>query len=178
MRAMRRFFARLATFFRSGRAERELHREIAAHLTLLADDFERRGMTREEPRRAALRAYGGVEQAKELHRDERSFVWLEQAFQDLRHACRGLARSPVFVAVAVLSLAFGIGVNAAIFTLVNGILLKNLPVPDPHRIVQLNAHIEKKGFDRSGFTFPVYRELRRQTEIFSDIAGFSETQAV
>jgi predicted permease len=178
MRSFVRFLARLDTFFRRGRAERELHREITAHLTLLADDFERRGMTPEEARRAALRAYGGVEQTKELHRDERSFVWLEQAFQDLRHACRGLARSPAFVAVALLSLAFGIGVNTAIFTLVNGILLKNLPVPDPHRIVQLNAHMEKAGIDSSGFSFPVYRELRRQTEIFSATAGFSGTQAV
>jgi predicted permease len=173
----KRFFARLATFFRRERAEQELHREIAAHLTLMADDFERRGMTPEDARRAALRAYGGVEQAKELHRDERSFVWLEQALQDLRHACRGLARSPAFVAVAVLSLAFGIGVNAAIFTLVNGILLKNLPVPDPDRIVQLNVHI-RAGVDRAGFSFPVYRELRRRTEIFSDIAGFTGSAAV
>src|SRR5580658_415840 len=174
----KRFFARLATFFRRERAEQELHREIAAHLTLMADDFERRGMTPEDARRAALRAYGGVEQAKELHRDERSFVWLEQAFQDLRHACRGLARSPAFVAVAMLSLAFGIGVNTAIFTLVNGILLKNLPVPDPHRIVQLSVHVERTGIDSSGFSFPVYRELRRQTEIFSDMAGFTGIVAV
>jgi len=178
MRSCRRFFSRLDAFFHCGRAERELRREIAAHLTLLADDFERRGMLPEEARRAALRAYGGVEQAKELHRDERSFVWLEQAFQDLRHACRGLARSPAFVAVAVLSLAFGIGVNAAIFTLVNAILLKNLPVPDPHRIVQLSAHIPKAGIDSSGFSFPVYRELRRRTEIVADIAGFTGSAAV
>src|SRR4030095_8686495 len=102
MRGIRRFLAKLRNFVFRGRAEREMAREIDAHLVLLQDDFERRGLKPDEARLAARRAYGGVEYAKELHRDERSFVWLEQGLQDLRYACRGLARRPAYTTTAVL----------------------------------------------------------------------------
>jgi predicted permease len=161
---------------RRGRAERELSREVAAHLALIEDDFRARGMSVAEARLAARRAYGGVEQSKELHRDARSFVWMEQAFQDLRHALRGLRKSPGFCAVALLSLACGIGVNTAIFTLVHGILLERLPVPDPERVVQVKAHF--KEFDGAGFSYPVFTELRRQDAVFADVIGFERAPAV
>ena len=177
-RALRRLFAKVRNFFGRRRAEDEMVREIAAHLALLEDEFLRQGMDLAEARLAARRAYGGVEQAKELHRDARSLFWLEQMLQDLRHAWRSLSKSPGFVAVALLSLAFGIGVNTAIFTLVNGILLKTLPVPDPHRIVQVSAHLSQAGFDSDGFNFPVFRELRRQRGIFADAIAFSPGTAV
>src|SRR5258708_39593906 len=128
MRVVRQLFAKLETFLFRGRAERDLAREIDAHLALLQDEFERRGMAPDAARLAARRAYGGVEQGKELHRDERSFVWLEQAFQDLRHACRGLVRSPGFTLLAILTLALGIGLNPTLFSAYNGIALKPLPV--------------------------------------------------
>ena len=168
---MTRLFAKFRNFFSRERAEQEMVREIAAHLALLEDEFLRQGMDLAEARLAARRAYGGVEQAKELHRDARSLFWLEQMLQDVRHAWRSLSKSPGFVAVALLSLAFGIGVNTAIFTLVNGILLKTLPGPDPHRIVQLSAHLDK--FESNFLNFPVYRELRRQNAIFADAIAFT-----
>ncbi len=170
MRRWRRLAARVGCFVRRSRAERELEREMAAHLALLEDHFARRGMAPAEARRAALRAMGGIEQAKEMHRDERSFAALDQTLQDIRHAWRSFGRSKGFVAVALLSLAFGIGVNTAIFTLVNGILLKKLPVADPDRIVQIKARTDY--FDNSAMSFPVFRELRRRTEIFQDVIGF------
>jgi predicted permease len=173
---MRRFLSKLANFFRRERADREMAREMAAHLALIEDDLMRRGMSAEEARLAARRSWGGLEQTRELHRDERSFVWLEQLAQDARHAWRSLAKSPGFVAVAMLSLAFGIGVNTAIFTLVNGILLKELPVPDPHRIVQVKAKGEH--LDVSSYSYPAYRELSRQTSIFEGTAAFSQRQGV
>lgn len=168
---MRRLFAKIGNFFSRGRAEQEMVREIAAHLTILEDEFLRRGMDLAGARLAARRAYGGVEQAKELHRDARSLFWLEQMLQDVRHAWRSLSKSPGFVAVALLSLAFGIGVNTAIFTLVNGILLKTLPVADPHRIVQVSEREDNHEDDRFGFA--AFRGLRRQSGIFADALAFS-----
>src|SRR5262245_46394871 len=99
---MRRFFARLANLFRSGNAEREMTREIDAHLALIQEDFERRGLAPQEAKLAARRSYGGIEQAKELHREARSFVWIEQCFKDLQYAVRMLLRTPGFTAVAVI----------------------------------------------------------------------------
>jgi dienelactone hydrolase len=86
--------AKLLTILRNDRAERDLAREIASHLALLEEDFQRRGMTPAEAHMAARQAFSGIEQAKQAHRDERSILWLEQTVQDLKHACRALARSP------------------------------------------------------------------------------------
>ena len=93
---LRRFVRRLTDFARPGRADAELSREIASHLALLEEEFQRRGMSAEEARVAARRAFGGVEQAKEIQRDARSFPWLDDARRDLRHAVAAApAHSPL-----------------------------------------------------------------------------------
>src|SRR5688572_11599793 len=141
MTRMRRFFARLATFVRSSRAEQELAREVASHLALLEDEYQRRGMTAPEARLAARRALGGIEQAKEHQRDARSFVWLEDVRQDVRHTLRGLRRTPGFATVAILTLALGIGANTAIFSVINALLLRPLPYDGSDRLVRIAEHL-------------------------------------
>ena len=135
MSDLRRFLLRLHDFVRPARSERDLARELASHLALLEDEFIRRGLTPEAARRAAERSFAGVEQTKELYRDARSFVWLEDARRDLRHAVRTLRRAPGFTAAVVLTLALGIGANTAMFSVISGVVLKPLGYPGADRIV-------------------------------------------
>jgi predicted permease len=176
MRRLRQFSAKLRALARRGRSERVLEKEMAAHLAMIEEDLRRQGLSAEEARFAAQRAFGGVEQAKARYRDQRGFVWLEQFRQDAWHAGRTLRKSPGFATVAILSLAFGIGANTTIFTLVNGVLLKRLSIPEAERVVQLEARGET--WTGGGLSYPQFRELRRQTSIFSDVAGFRPNRAV
>ena len=118
---LRRLLSKYKSFFLKDQMELELEREIAAHLGLLEEDFLRRGMNAEEAHLAARRAYGGVEQAKQMHRDERSILWLERFWQDSRYTIRLLGRSPGFAITVILTIALGIGANTAIFTLVDAV---------------------------------------------------------
>ena len=129
-----RLIAKLSSFLRRDHAEREMAREIGAHLALIEDEFLRDGLPPAEARLAARRAFGGVEQARELHRGERSFASLERFIQDLRHAWRGLARTPGFTLTAILTLALGLGSATAMFSIVNGVLLLPLKYRDPRSL--------------------------------------------
>jgi hypothetical protein len=126
MSGFRRLFLRLRNFVRPGRAERELAREMASHLSILEDEFRRQGMNDHEARATARRAMGGVEQTKERHREARSLPLLEDLRRDLGIAVRMLTKTRGFTAIVVLTLGAGIGANTAIFTVVNALLLRPL----------------------------------------------------
>src|SRR5690349_3388107 len=142
MNHLRRIFLKFYLLFSNSKVEAELEREIGAHLALLEDEYLRQGMPPEDARRAARLAYGGVEQAKQLHRDERGFQGLSQILQDTRYAVRLLRKSPGFTLTAIPMLALGIGTTTAIFSIVEAVLLRPLPFPDPDRLVTLGDEVE------------------------------------
>ena len=138
---MRQRWLRLWTFLRRDRAERELTRELDAHVRLIEDDLVRRGMAPADAALAARRALGGADQVRERHRDARSVAWLEDLRHDLGHSLRALSRTPLFAAAVVGTLALGVGASTAIFSVIDALLLKPLPYADGgDNLVRLIAH--------------------------------------
>ncbi|MEX2264825.1 MAG: ABC transporter permease [Bryobacteraceae bacterium] len=134
---LRRAAAGLLALIRKRRLDRELEDEILAHLELAERDAIAAGLSPEEARRAARRRFGGIEPMKEEHRDRRGIRWLEILLRDFRYGLASLMRDPGFTAVAAGVLALGIGANVAMFSLVDAVLLKPLPFPEPDRIVRV-----------------------------------------
>ena len=177
MAQWRRIVAGIRSLASNKRAEEDLAREVAAHLALLVDDFERRGLTPEEAQVAARRALGGAEQAKQAHRDERSLLWLAQVLQDLRYGLRTLSKSPGFTLTAVLTLALGIGACTAIFSLVNAVLLRSLPYGDPSRLVYLYTPLPQFKLPPEVFspTYADFYDLKRDSHSFQDMTLFGQS---
>jgi putative ABC transport system permease protein len=152
-------------------AARDLTRELTAHLEMLQDVFERQGMSVEEARVAARRAFGGVAQVTERHRDTRSFRWLDDLRRDIAYGCRGMLGRPWFAIVAVVTLALGIGANTAIFSVVHAVLLRPLPYPESDRLVQF-LFVNESGAapNASVPKFAIWREL---SDVFEHVAGYN-----
>jgi predicted permease len=135
MISLRVFLSRLRALILKRKLEDELTDEIRSHLEMQIEDHLRQGMSPDEARHLALRKFGGVEQVKESYRERRTLPGVETFFRDLRYGLRLLRRSPGITAVAVLSLALGVGANTALFSVVDAMLLKTLPVPEPEQLV-------------------------------------------
>jgi putative ABC transport system permease protein len=180
---MRRFFHRLLNAVRDERSDAEAAREIAAHLALLEDEYRRRGMTPDEARRAARRALGSSALARDLHRDARAFAWIDDARRDIAHGLRALRRTPGFTAIAVITLALGIGANTAIFSVISAVLLRPLPYPNADRLIQVFSPPPNvpggAGIPRGARAIlpPHFDVLRAGTRTLSHVAGYVLTSA-
>jgi putative ABC transport system permease protein len=176
MKYLRRFLSKWISQLRKDHVEAELGREINAHLALLEEDFLDRGMSTDEARLAARRAYGGVEQAKQLHRDERSILWLERLARDIRFAVRQLRKSPGFALTAVLTLALGIGAVTSVFSVVNTVLLKPFVFRDPDRLVVMREAVDEQRGGRTAIpvNYRHFLRLKSTATTIEDAAIFAQ----
>ena len=164
MRRLRAWFSRLGAVFGRRRRDRELFAEMESHLQLHIEDNLRTGMTPQEARRQALLKLGGVEQTKENYRERRGLPILETVWQDFRYGLRMLWKNPGFTATAILTLALGIGANTAIFSVVNTVLLQQLPLPKPDRVMVIHR------YEGSSIPYPEFLDLQAQNQSFELLA--------
>ena len=178
MRWLRALFVRLGGLFHKEPRERELAEEMESHLQLHIEDNVRAGMSSADARREAIMKLGGVEQTKGSYRERRGLPILETTLQDCRYAFRLLRKNPGFTIVAVLTLALGIGGNTAVFSVMNSVLLRSLPLPHPEQLVYLVLPNGKPdgamntGDDSTSFSEPVFEQLRTDHAAFSDLMAY------
>lgn len=165
-----KWLKRLWTTLRPGRLDSDLEDELRFHIEQRVDENIAAGMSAAEARRDAQLRFGNSTLLKEAARENEIMVWLETAIKDARYALRGLRRSPGFAATAILSLGLGIGANTAIFSFVNALLLKHLPVPEPTLLVQLAEYEGGKEIN-SVFSLPFLAELDKGNRVFDGILG-------
>jgi putative ABC transport system permease protein len=171
---LRRYLLRLLTFARSARAEQELSREVSSHLQMLEDDFVARGMSAEEARFAARRAFGGaVEQVKERQRDERSFRLLDQSWLDVKLALRMLIRYPGLTVVGVVGMSVAMAIAAGSFTIVNTLLSPALPLHEGDRIVSLQ-NWDLAGRDEESRSLHDFVTWRSEMSSVEDIGAYRQ----
>jgi putative ABC transport system permease protein len=170
VRLLNTIWFKLRCLFTRRRKEAELAEELRAHLEMQVDANLAAGMPPEEARFAALRQLGGVEQAKELYRDEWNIRWLEAFWRDVRHSVRVLRARPGFTVVAIATLALGIGTSTAVFSLVETILLRPLPYPNPAELVQVEFTLTRDGSTNIGCSVPELDDLGTRAGVFAEVS--------
>jgi predicted permease len=183
------FILRLRALVRHGRAESELDEELRFHMEMEARKARANGLNEAEARRSARVVLGGVEQVREECRDARGLTLLENLARDLRYGARVLRKTPGFTAIAVLSLAIGIGANTAVFSLLDAVLLRMLPVRNPEQLVVVTWGARKGldlasywstgsgdghgGWTNNVFPWPIYSNMRARSGVLRDAIGFA-----
>ena len=170
MGRLRIFGARMRGLFHKRQLDGDLDAELRAHLEMLTEENIRKGLPPEEARYAARREFGGVEQSKELHREQRSIPFLDALFQDLRFALRGLRNRPGFALVAILTLSLGIGSTTAVFSVVDRILFRSLPYPHDEELVSFG---DRAPFEANEFVLgPDYVDWKKGQTPFLSVTSF------
>jgi predicted permease len=183
MRSLRAWIRRLTGTLNPSRREREMAAEFESHLQLHIDDNMAAGLSPAEARRQALLKFGPVEAVKEQYRDRGGFPFVTRIAQDLRFAARLLRKAPAFSVTAIVTIALGVGVNAAIFTVLNAAALRALPLPGGDRLVTVSIGMEgggRRGVSgaRSMLSFPEFEAIRDQSRAFDGVIAYSPTNDV
>src|SRR5215471_8830538 len=168
---MRRWLLRLGGLFGHARRDHDLVDELNGHLDAHIADNIRTGMTPDEARRRALMALGGLAQVTEAYREQRALPFVEKTMQDIRYALRLLVKSPGYALAAIATLAIGVGANTAVFSIVNGVLVKSFPYRDPSRLVLLFEQIPISAV-KFGFSPPDFEMLRPVVRSYDGFAAY------
>jgi predicted permease len=152
--------------------DREFEAEVAAHIEFSVEENTRNGMSPEEARRRALIRFGGIQLSKEQHREARGVPAVDTLLRDLRYTLRGLRRDRAFASIAVLMLGLGIGANVAVFSVVNGMLLRPLPFRDPQQLVRIAQTKGPPGLSGSTYSPDAFDEFRERNRSFQDVTAW------
>src|SRR5882724_7003742 len=172
---MRKFLATFRNLFRRQRVERDLDAEVRSYSDLLQEEKMSSGMIASEAKRVARMSIGGPEQLKEEVRSARAGAWLETFWQDLRYGARMLRKNSGVAAIAILTLALGIGANTAIFSVVKGVLLNSLPYPQSDRLVKLAAN-DNDTLNPTTVSYGLVQDWKQRTDLFSAIGMYRDFQ--
>ena len=177
MAGFRRFTKGLRALFRKSVVERELDDEVTQYIEMSAADKMRAGMPRDAAVRAARVEFGGIESVKEEVRSARWETVVESTVKDIRFAIRTLLRSPAYTTIAVLTLALGIGLNTAMFGVVNAVVLRPLPYPDAARLLMIWSDDARRGLHRETTAYSTILDWRRDNHSFESVGYFSTQRA-
>ena len=172
MRRFREWMHRLQGTLLHGRRDDDLEHEIRLHMEMAAEDARRRGLDPADASRTARIEAGGASQAMDAVRDQRGLPWLGDLARDVSHGLRTLRRTPVFTAAALLTLALGIGANTAVFSIVNGVILRPLDYPRPDQLMYLTAEFPALGLTGNPLSVREYQELRQINQSFAALGAY------
>jgi putative ABC transport system permease protein len=170
MDQIRTLLSRCASFFRRQRLDEDLDQELRSHIQFAMEENMQRGMPEQDARTAALRAFGGVTQTRESYRVQRGLPFLEVLWSDLRYAVRQLCKSPWFTLTTALTLAIGIGMNTAVFSMMDAVILRPLAVPDLSRVVIVAEEHGRGSSDYQQVALGNYQDWKQQSRSFTDLA--------